>query len=282
MFKTNYHTHTYFCDGKGTPEEIILEAVSKGFKYLGFSSHSAWPFADTWHIAPRETEKYIKEVRDAAEKYRDKITVLCGFEADYISGITKPSLSDDYADFNPDYLIGSVHYVQTKDGIFGVDDKTENVKKGIEKYFAGDGRKCVQEYFYAEREMLKKGDFTILGHADLVRKRNGELHFFDENESWYRNEIRETALAASKAGIIAEINTGAIARKAMDDVYPSLDFLSLLRENKVPVTITSDCHEKQNLDFAFDFALEKAVKAGYTELAYIDEDKKIRFQKIDL
>ena len=61
MLKTNYHTHTYFCDGKGTPDEIVLEAILKGFNYLGFSSHSAWPFADTWHIAPRETKNTLKK-----------------------------------------------------------------------------------------------------------------------------------------------------------------------------------------------------------------------------
>ena len=175
-----------------------------------------------------------------------------------------------------------MHYVQTKDGIFGVDDKTENVKKGIEKYFAGDGRKCVQEYFYAQREMLKKCDFTILGHPDLVRKRNGDLHFFDEKDEWYRNEIKETVIQISKSDVIVEINTGAIVRKAMKDVYPSEEFLHLLNEYKVPVTISSDCHEKQNLDSCFDLAIQKTVKAGYKELAYIDEDKKIRFQKIDL
>lgn len=282
MLKTNYHTHTSYCDGKESPQEIIEEAVKKGFDIIGFSSHSAFPFGSDWHISPRETLKYMQDVKDAAEKHKGKIKVLCGFEADYIPGMTKPSLKDDYSSLSPDFLIGAVHYLVTNEGNFTVDDSAENVRRGIERFFFGNGKKCVQEYFYSEREMLKKCDFTILAHADLIRKRNGALDFFSENESWYRNEIRETAKAASKAGIIAEINTGAISRGAMDDVYPSSEFLSLLHDFKVPVTLSSDAHEKKNLDFAFERAMKAALDAGYTEIAFLDENGKTRFQKIQI
>lgn len=282
MLKTNYHTHTFYCDGKGSPEEIIEEAMKKGFDIIGFSSHSAFPFGSDWHIAPRKIQEYMKDVKRAAENNKEKIKVLCGFEADYIPGITKPSLSGDYSFLKPDFLIGAVHYLVTKDGNFTVDDSAENVKNGLERFFFGNGKKCVQEYFYLEREMLKKGDFTILAHADLIRKRNGVLDFFSENENWYRNEIRETAKAASKAGIIAEINTGAISRGAMDDVYPSKEFLSFLHDFKVPVTFSSDAHEKENLDFAFERAMKAALSAGYTESAFLDENGKVQFQKIEI
>lgn len=36
----NLHTHTIYCDGKDTPEEMILAACEKGFTSLGFSGHS--------------------------------------------------------------------------------------------------------------------------------------------------------------------------------------------------------------------------------------------------
>ena len=35
--KQNLHTHSIFCDGKDTIEEMTLEAISKGFDILGFS-----------------------------------------------------------------------------------------------------------------------------------------------------------------------------------------------------------------------------------------------------
>ena len=40
MINTNFHTHTTFCDGKDTPEQMVLAAIQKGFSALGFSGHA--------------------------------------------------------------------------------------------------------------------------------------------------------------------------------------------------------------------------------------------------
>ena len=113
-------------------------------------------------------------------------------------------------------------------------------------------------------------DFLIWGHPDVIRKRNGILHFFDESESWYRSELVATANSAKHSGVIAEINTGGIARGAIDDVYPSADFLSLLHASGVPVMINSDAHRAEDIDCAFDRAENAAKKAGYTEVLFLD------------
>ena len=34
--KINLHTHSVFCDGKNTFEELIQSAINKGFTTLGF------------------------------------------------------------------------------------------------------------------------------------------------------------------------------------------------------------------------------------------------------
>ena len=66
----------------------------------------------------------------------------------------------------------------------------------------------------------------------------------------------------------------------MNDVYPSAFFLNLLKEYNVPITISSDAHSSQDLDGAFDFAIEAIKKAGYSEIAYLNSSCKIQFQKI--
>ena len=40
MILSNFHTHTSFCDGKNTPEELVLYAIEQGCAELGFSGHS--------------------------------------------------------------------------------------------------------------------------------------------------------------------------------------------------------------------------------------------------
>lgn len=279
MLKTNYHTHTTYCDGKNTAEEMILEAIERKFDILGFSSHSMYPFSGSWHIPAKEFEAYTKEIRNLAEKYSAKIKILCGFEADYIPKITRPDFSF-YRSLNPDFIIGSVHYIFTERERLAVDYSADRLKAKIEELYSGNAKKMVQDYFSLERKMLAENNFNIIGHADLVRKNNAVLNMFDEKSLWYRKEIAKTADAIQKAGVIAEINTGAIARGTMDDVYPSEEFLWLLNKRNVPVTISSDCHNREFLDAAFDRALDAAKNAGYRETACILENKKVVFQPV--
>ena len=282
--KVNFHTHSTFCDGKNTAEDMVIAAIEKGFDVLGFSSHCIHPlnpdfykpFDDVWHIPASNVTAYTQEIRRLKEKYADKIQIFLGFEADYFTSPVYGTAIPDkniYSDLQPDYLIGAVHFVTTDKGFYTVDHHTEVIKENLIKLYSKpngeiDGRTAACDYFAAEREMLAKGNFDILAHPDLLRKRNGELKFFSEEESWYKEEIKATAKAVAKAGVITEINTGAIARGAMDDVYPSQYFLELLYENGVPICINSDAHTTDGLDCAFDRAAAIAKKTGYTELVY--------------
>ena len=277
--KTNYHTHTTFCDGKNSLREMADEALRRGFSILGFSSHSMYPHAADWHMSAVDHQNYFDSVRALANEFSGKIKIYAGLEADYIPGFAC-DFEWAYKQFAPDYLIGSVHYLNNKKGFFTVDDKTQFVREGLFRLYDGDGKKAVCEYFSRQREMLKSQKFLILGHADLIRIRNGEIKFFDEGESWYKKEIKATAKEAARAGVIVEINTGGIARGNIDDVYPSAEFLDYLRQAGVPVTFSSDAHAASNLDAAFDRAELAAVRAGYTEAAYL-EDGKIKFYELN-
>lgn len=290
--KINLHTHTTYCDGKNSAEEMVLSAIEKGFTVLGFSGHCLYPLTsdfykqpdDDWHMKAEDLEKYVAEINSLKEKYADKIQIFTGFEADYFEdskiGSAIPDLNS-YKPLNPDYLIGSVHFVNTPKGFYTVDHTVENIQANLKKLYTDektgliDGKKAVCEYFAAERSMLQKGNFNIIGHADLIRKRNGILKFFNEKEDWYISEIKATAEAIAKAGVVAEINTGAIARGIMDDVYPSSPFLEFLFEKKVPVCINSDCHNAPLLDCAFDKAAAIAKKIGYSELVYPIQNKEL-------
>ena len=150
-----------------------------------------------------------------------------------------------------------------------MDDSAKNVAAGIEHHFKGDGKKAVQAYFAAQREMIAQGGFEILGHADVIRRRNAELNFFDEEAQWYKGEVQETARVIAQSNVIVEINTGGMARKNTTTPYPSPYFLSLLAKAHVPITINSDVHNAGFLDYAFAEAQKAAWDAGYREVTYL-------------
>ena len=257
--KTNYHTHSTWCDGRDTPEDVVRAAVVKGFDAIGFSSHALLPDSDPWTLQPDTAAAYVADIRNVAEKYKDRILVLCGFEADFISGQVRSDRSV-YAPFHPDYLIGSIHEVVAADGIsVPVDHKPELLAEGIARSFGGDAQAFIRAYFAAEREMAATCDFDIIGHPDILRKFNGVLHYFDESADWYNEELRLTADAFAASGKIVEVNTGGIARGWIDDAYPSPAFRALLRERGVRFILSSDAHSAAALDCAFDrFAAAEA------------------------
>ena len=274
----SYHVHTSLCDGKSTPEKMLRSAIDLGMSDLGFTAHAAWPFASEWHLTVPRYAEYLGEIARLKKEYGKKISILSGFEADYIEGITAPD-STFYGRFGADFLIGSVHYVTGRNrtprqgptrGLWSVDAPLEEVARGIESCFGGNGRRAAEAYWGTVRDMVTSCDFDIVGHLDVLRKRNGELRFFDESASWYRRELRATVRAIARAGKIVEINTGGIARKAIDSVYPSAEALELLCAAGVPITINSDAHATGELLCAYDRARDVARRAGYETLTFRD------------
>lgn len=256
--KTNYHTHTTWCDGKDTPRKVIQAAVAKGFEAIGFSSHAMLPLEKAeWGMDADVLPRYAREVRRLADEFKDQILVLCGVEADYVPGRSNPDRAT-YAAVAPNYIIGSVHFVVAPDGaLVPVDCSPEDLQAGIRDHFGGDAERYVRAYFAQVREMVTNYDFDVVGHLDLVRKFNVKNPSFDEKSDWYREEIGKTAAAVAKSGKIAEVNTGAIARGWLDDAYPSEEFRRMLREKGVKFILSSDAHTANGIDCAFD-RFEKA------------------------
>ena len=85
FYKANLHCHTTDSDGQDTPEQMIKAAIENGFKSIGFSGHSYTDFDEVSSMSLEGTEQYKKEIRELAERYKDKIEVFCGIEYDYYS-----------------------------------------------------------------------------------------------------------------------------------------------------------------------------------------------------
>ena len=60
----NFHTHTTYCDGKETAEQMVQAAIAKGFTRLGFSGHGFNDFRpedqEVWCMRPEDVPKNIR------------------------------------------------------------------------------------------------------------------------------------------------------------------------------------------------------------------------------
>lgn len=256
MHKQNLHTHTTYVDGKDAPEALLLEAIEKGFDSIGFSEHSHLPFSrSTSRFVGEELQRYCDEVRHLKEKYAGTLDVFCGLEYDYYSDLDTAGL---------DYLIGSVHYLDCPTGQATFDAGLAQTLAYINEHFAGNALAFAKKYYETLAAFPQKKQVDIIGHFDLVSKNNEKGAFLDTTSKAYLNMGLEAIHALRGKVPFFEVNTGAIARGYRTAPYPQIEFLRELRACGFGAVITSDCHDKQYLDHAFDLAAEYLAAVGFT------------------
>ena len=238
MIPSNYHTHTRYCDGRDTPEELILEPIRLGCPEIGFSGHSYTPFDPSYCMSPEVCDLYYSEVRRLGKKYKDKIKVLCGIEQDYFS----PAPTDRY-----DYVIGAVHYIE-KNGVYlPVDKSSERQIADVKQYYGGDFYAYCADYYRLVGRIYEKTKCDIVAHFDLVTKFNETGDLFDTGDPRYVKAADEALAALLPCPVTFEINSGAIARGYRKTPYPEPRILDTLRQNGAKIIKTSDCHDKRFL-----------------------------------
>ncbi len=242
----NYHGHSHFCDGQGSPETYVKKAIELGMKSLGISSHAPVPFATDWNMEAARLPEYIQILSLLKQKYASQIEVLSSMEVDYIPNMAGPS-HHRIVSAGLDYVVGSVHFVEAfADGTpFSIDDSTEDFCRGIDEIFGGDIQKAVERYFELQRKMLEDESPQILGHMDKIRLHNRNRFFFDEKAPWYVQQVHDTMNLAKEKGTVVEINTKYYDRAGIS--FPSQDHYGWMARNNIPVTLSSDAHHPARL-----------------------------------
>ena len=203
MTTVDLHMHTTYCDGKNTPEEMILSAIEMGLTTVGLSGHSYTGNDKVFGMSMENMQKYFDEVNSLKEKYKDRINVLCGIEQDSFAGF--PALDFDYS-------IGSVHYVYKNGEYLGVDHSEAILTNDVNKFYNGDYIAYAEDYYKQVANVLKDTNADIIGHIDLVTKFNEGFKLFDENDPRYIKAYREAVDALIPYNKPFEVNTGAISR----------------------------------------------------------------------
>ena len=246
MRLSTYHSHTTFCDGHNTAEEMLLRAIELGCPEYGFSGHIYSEGDEDWCMSREGTALYKKEVRRLSEKYSDKIRVYLGVECDYLS-------SEPLEDY--DYVIGSVHTVVKNGARAEVDGGTyEHRLENVNRFWGGDWYAFAEDYFDAIGSIYEKTHCDIIGHFDIVCKFNQREHAFDETHPRYRTAAIRALDKLLLTPAVFEFNTGGAYRGYRDGFYPA-DFL-LERSAKAgrPMIITSDTHNVDSVLFGYERA----------------------------
>ncbi len=219
MLRCDLHVHTNFSfDSSATMEEYAARAVELGLQAVCFTDHiDINPRRDTFRDFP--FDRRIRCFERVKSLFGDKVLLLQGYE------MGEPHLHPKETAFlrslHPDMIIGSVHDPEVLDGI-------------------SDRREYERAYDRVVRDMVRDGDFDVLGHADGLRKWHDD----------YREDLPflcDTLALCASRGIVPEINTSSM-RRAGTPPMPGLDAIArYISAGGKYVCVNSDAHTVRQL-----------------------------------
>jgi histidinol-phosphatase (PHP family) len=252
IYRTDYHMHSSFSDGRSAPEDYISPALAAGLKEIGFSEHlTLFKEIEDWNMNPANISNYIGHL-EHIRNTTNHIKIRTGLEVDFIEG-RESEIRDFLATLPLDYVIGSVHYLGEKTVDFGPEFYEG---KNIDKLFTS--------YFDLVYKAVSSGLFDIIGHCDLIRIYGYKPS--TDMEPLYRM----LAKAMKKHDVVFEVNTNG-RNRPLADFYPDRRFLNIFYEEHVPVCVNSDAHMPARVGQYFDEAYDLLRYTGFTEMAIFEK-----------
>ena len=252
IYRTDYHMHSTYSDGRSVPEDYIAPAIAAGLSEIGFSEHlTLFRDPEDWNMNPVNISPYINNIQELRGRTKS-IKIKIGLEVDFFEGREEETRA--FLNLLPlDYIIGSVHYLGEK-----------TVDLGLEFYEGKNINRLFESYFDSVCTAVASGIFDMIGHCDLIRiygyKPSADM------EPLYR----KMAKTMKEHNVAFELNTNG-RNRPLADFYPDRKFLHIFKEESVPVCVNSDAHMPSRVGQYFDEAYELLRYAGFTEMAVFDK-----------
>ena len=257
---------TDFCQHAGDPLAPMIGAYhDQGFATVGITEHMP-PLNDSMRY-PDEVEadltaaamrdrfgRYFETARRIQREMKGKMRVLVGFETEWYHGAVM-LIEELVAEFQPDYIVGSLHHV---DGI-GFDFNRECYTEATAA--AGGLERLYKLYFDQQLELLMSVRPPVVGHFDLIR-------LFDED---YVNRIRIPSIwqrvernleFISKHGLVLDLNMRALMKGA-DEPYPCLPIIERARAFGIDMVPGDDSHDVGSVGYRTREAVRLLKSLGF-------------------
>ncbi len=269
MIACDLHSHTCHSHARDTASQMYEAAVAKGLRVFGFSEHSPRPerYAYTREYRDRLNAGLASYVREVQELKGDgRCKVLFGMEIDWFED-DQDFVRKAAAQFDFDYLIGSVHFL----GTWGYDDRQED----WDRLAPAQKDQCYADYFTTWRKMIETGWFDIAAHPDLIK-----IFSVDDFHRWLAREeslrLVKDGLEALKAkGMGMEISSAGI-RKPCREIYPCAAVMRMAADLGLDVAFASDSHAADDVAHAFPRLATYARACGFTDSVVFERGVKSR------
>lgn len=203
---------------------------------------------------------FLKEAKRLREKYRDQITILIGFEGEWIRPSYGPLIRTLLAHPDVDFFMGSIHHVHGIPIDFDA-DQYEQAKQAA----GGSDERLFEDYFDQQYEMLQALNPKVVGHFDLIRLCSGrrDADMRDMKGVWARI-VRNLEYMAAR-GALMECNSSAL-RKGLREPYPMESVVREYMKLGGMMTLSDDSHGIAQVGLNFGRALEFLEKCGVRDV----------------
>lgn len=284
----SYHSHSgQFCKhGYGLLEDVVKEAIRKGFRAYGLSEHmprytdsELYPEEIEACCTPQTLEKtyaeFQVEARRLKELYKDQILLLVGAEIEFINKDYDHHVKHLRETYTADYVVGSLHHVNS----VPIDFSPELYTKALDQV-SGSLTDLYTRYFDEQYIMLQSVRPEVVGHFDLIRI-FADQSIADktllEPKVWER-VIRNIDYIVGYGGLF-EINSRAY-KKGLRDAYPQRDIIQVIQEKGGKFTLSDDCHGPNDVGLFYEKLPAYLSETGINTLYYLaHEDDKVTVKK---
>lgn len=246
--RADHHTHTRRCGhAVGEAWEVVEAGLAAGLDAIAITEHVPMFWLPEACRDPElamplaELPAYVEEVLDLKVRYRDRIEVWLGIEADFIPG-QEDALTTLLAPYPFDLILGSVHWLG--DWLADGPGSLARFERGPEEV-----ERIWDEYASAVIQAAGSNLFDVLTHVDLPKK------FGYRPRVPFSGRQAEVVAAVAAAGCAVEFSSGGL-RKPVQEAYPAPDLLRDLMAAGVPIVLSSDAHAPAEVGYRFD-ELEK-------------------------
>jgi histidinol-phosphatase (PHP family) len=251
------HLHTDLSPDADVPIDVYAAAAAdRGIAEIAITDHLDFdPRYPAYAFADFETRERV--VRDAAERWGDRVAIRFGCELTYERRYER-DIRDHLARHRYDFTIGSVHVGPFSP--YGTDR--------IAAFVAGQTLvNIVRPYFEEVEAAARSGLFDTLGHLDFVKRY--VMPYRTPADFAAAPELYEAilhALVNSDTGL--EVNTSGL-RQAPGETYPAEPVVARFRElGGRAVTAGSDAHRADAFASGLEEGYRVAAAAGFRRLAF--------------
>ncbi|MFH0820178.1 MAG: histidinol-phosphatase HisJ family protein, partial [Candidatus Peregrinibacteria bacterium] len=217
MLLIDYHVHNHFSPDSDTDTAEILKKLEHlGVTEMCFANHAEWfdesspSGVHTFDLyeALRRFESIKWEVERLKPQF-PKLKIRIGAELTYDPSYLK-TIEQFQKEAGLDFVIGSVHEI---------DGFVISSSKHCQGYFEGKTEAEAYEPYFAQlQELVAWGQFSVVGHLDVIKKYGCEYFGAFQPEK-YKTPIVKALKVMAQKGLGLELNTGSL-RKRCRELFP--------------------------------------------------------------